>query len=61
MVIGGGSTQNYTALLLFVAGTLAAGVAVYYTQVGGRWAVPTVLSLVLMLLACGLVAARRDE
>ena len=61
MVIGGGSTQNYTALLLFLAGTAAAGVAVYYTQIGGRWAVPTAVSLLLMLLACGLVAARRDE
>ena len=61
MVIGGGQRQNYAALVLFLAGGAAAGVAVYYTQVGGRWAVPTVLSLVLMLLACGLVAARRDE
>ena len=61
MVIGGGSARNYTALLLFVAGTAAAGVAVYYTQIGGRWSVPTALSLLLMLLACGLVAARRDE
>ena len=61
MVIGGGQTQNYAALVLFLAGGVAAGVAVYYTQVGGRWAVSTVLSLVLMLLACGLVAARRDE
>jgi hypothetical protein len=61
MVIGGGSTQNYTALVLFLAGGAAAGVAVYYTQIGGRWMVPAVLSLVLMILACGLVAARRDE
>jgi hypothetical protein len=61
MVIGGGSARNYTALALFVAGMAASGVAVYYTQVGGRWVVPTALSLVLMLLACGLVAARRDE
>jgi hypothetical protein len=61
MLIGAGSKQNYAALLLFLAGSVAAGVAVYYTQVGGRWAVPTVLSLVLMLVACGLVAARRDE
>ena len=61
MGIGGGSTRNYTALLLFVAGTAAAGVAVYYTQVGGRWVVPTALALLLMLAACGLVAARPDE
>jgi len=61
MVIGGGSTQNYTALVLFLAGAVMSGVAVYYTQVGGRWAVPTALSLVLMIAACGLVAARRDE
>ena len=61
MVIGGGTTRNYTALLLFVAGTAAAGVAVYYTQVGGRWVVPTALALLLMLAACGLVAARPDE
>ena len=60
MVIGGGQRRNYAALVLFLAGG-AAGVAVYYTQIGGRWAVPTVLSLVLMLVACGLVAARRDE
>ncbi len=61
MVIGGGSTQNYAALFLFLAGGVASGVAVYYTQIGGRWMVPTVLSLVLMIAACGLVAARRDE
>ena len=61
MVIGGGATRNYAALVLFLAGGAAAGVAVYYTQIGGRWSVPTALSLVLMLLACGLVAARRDE
>jgi glucose-6-phosphate isomerase len=61
MVIGSGATRNYTALLLFLAGTAAAGVAVYYTQVGGRWAVPTAVSLMLMIVACGLVAARRDE
>jgi hypothetical protein len=61
MFIGGGARRNYTALLLFLAGGAAAGVAVYYTQVGGRWVVPTALSLVLMFLACGLVAARRDQ
>ena len=61
MVIGGGQTRNYVALLLFLAGGVASGVAVYYTQVGGRWAVPTALSLVLMIAACFLVAARRDE
>jgi hypothetical protein len=61
LLIGGGSTQNYTALLLFLAGTAAAGVAVYYTQIGGRWVVPTTLSLLLMLAGCFLVAARRDE
>jgi hypothetical protein len=60
MLIGGGSTQNYTALLLFLAGSAAAGVAVYYTQIGGRWMVPTVLSLVLMFVASLLVAAKRD-
>jgi hypothetical protein len=53
--------QNYVALLLFLAGSAASGVAVYYTQIGGRWMLPTAASLVLMLLACVLVAARRDE
>ena len=61
MMIGAGSTRNYTALLRFLAGAAAAGVAVYYTQIGGRWAVPTAVSLLLMLAACGLVAARREE
>lgn len=61
MVIGSGEARNYTALLLFAAGMAAAGVAVYYTQVGGRWAVPTALALLLMLASCGLVAIRRDE
>ncbi len=61
MLIGGGAARNYAALALFLVGAAAAGVAVYYTQVGGRWVVPTAVSLVLMLLACGLVAARRDE
>ena len=61
MLIGGGARQNYAALLLFLAGGVASGVAVYYTQIGGRWAVPTAVSLLLMLAGCGLVAARRDE
>lgn len=61
MLIGTGSKQNYVALLLFLAGSAAAGVAVYYTQIGGRWVVPTALSLLLMLAACALVAARREE
>ena len=60
MLIGSGKTQNYTALLLFLAGTLAGGVAVYFSQVGGRWAVPTALALLLMLTASALVAARRE-
>lgn len=61
MLIGTGSKQNYVALLLFLAGAAASGVAVYYTQIGGRWLVPTAVSLVLMIAACVLVAARRDE
>ena len=61
MVIGSGAARNYTALLLFVAGMVAAGVAVYCTQIRGRWSVPTAVSLLLMLVACGLVAARRDQ
>ncbi|HEX8285014.1 MAG TPA: hypothetical protein VF588_16755 [Pyrinomonadaceae bacterium] len=61
MTLGEGSTQNYTALLLFLAGMAAAGVAVYFTQVGGRWGVPTALSLLLMFAACALVAARKGE
>ena len=61
MVIGGGSARNYTALLLFLAGTAAAGVAVYYTQVGGRWLIPTALALLLMLGASALVAARKES
>jgi hypothetical protein len=61
VLIGTGSKQNYVALLLFLAGAAASGVAVYYTQIGGRWLVPTALSLVLMIAACALVAARRDE
>lgn len=61
MLIGTGSKQNYVALLLFLAGAAASGVAVYYTQIGGRWVVPTALSLLLMIAACALVAARRDE
>ena len=36
MLIGGGTRQNYAALLLFLAGGVASGVAVYYTQIGGR-------------------------
>ena len=61
MTIGGGKTQNYTALLLFLAGMAAAGVAVYYTQIGGRWGVPTALALLLMCAASALVAARKEE
>jgi hypothetical protein len=61
VLIGTGSKQNYVALLLFLAGAAASGVAVYYTQIGGRWLVPTAVSLVLMIAACVLVAARRDE
>jgi hypothetical protein len=51
MVIGGGAARDYTALVLFLAGMAASGVAVYYTQVGGRRVVPTVPSLVPMLAA----------
>lgn len=61
MLLGGGSTPNYTALLLFLAGMAAAGVAVYYTQIGGRWAAPTALALLLMFAACVLVAARKSK
>ncbi|HEX8502797.1 MAG TPA: hypothetical protein VF659_19595 [Pyrinomonadaceae bacterium] len=61
MTIGGGSTQNYAALLLFLAGMGAAGVAVYFSQTGGRWAVATTVALLLMTAACVLVAARKDE
>ena len=60
MLIGAGAKPNYVALLLFLAGGVASGVAVYYTQIGGRWLVPTVISLVLMVAASALVAARRD-
>jgi hypothetical protein len=55
MIIGGGSTRNYTALMLFVAGMIASAVAVYYSQVGGRWGLPTALALLLMLAGCVLV------
>ena len=55
MLIGSGSTQNYTALLLFLAGMVATAVAVYYSQIGGRWGVPTALALLLMLASCALV------
>ncbi len=61
MTIGDGKTQNYTALLLMLAGMAAGGVAVYYTQIGGRWLVPTVISLLLMFAGAGLVAARKGE
>ena len=47
MLIGGGTRQNYASLLLFLAGGVASGVAVYYTQIGGRWGLPTVLALLL--------------
>ncbi len=61
MTIGGGKAQNYVALALFLAGGLAAGVAVYYTQIGGRWLVPAALALLLMLGASALVAARKES
>ena len=61
MLIGEGKTQNYTALLLFLLGTVAGGVAVYYSQIGGRWVIPTVLSLLLMFVGAGLVAAKKEE
>ena len=61
MLIGEGKTQNYTALLLFLAGMAAGGVAVYYSLIGGRWVIPTVLSLLLMFVGAGLVAAKKEE
>lgn len=61
MKIGDGSTPNYPALLLFLAGMVAAGVAVYYSQVGGRWAPVTAISLLLMLAGCGLVMVRVEH
>ena len=60
MLIGGGTRQNYAALLLFLAGGVASAVAVYYTQVGGRWGWPTVLALLLMCAGSALVASKRD-
>jgi hypothetical protein len=44
MTIGEGKMQNYTALLLFLAGMVAGGAAVYYSLIGGRWAAPTALA-----------------
>jgi hypothetical protein len=61
VLIGGGKEQNYTALLLFLAGMAAGGVAVYYNMIGGRWVVPTALALLLMFAGIGLVAARKEE
>ncbi len=61
MLIGGGKTQNYAALVLMLAGGVAAAVAVYYTQVNGRWLIMTALSLLLMLASCALIAARRES
>jgi hypothetical protein len=60
-LIGGGKTQNYTALLLFLAGVAVSGVAVYYSQIGGRWVIPAALSLLLAFAGMGLVAAKKDE
>ena len=60
MLIGGGVRQNYAALLLFLAGGVASGVAVYYTQIGGRWGWPTALALLLMCAGSALVAAKKD-
>jgi hypothetical protein len=61
MLIGGGKNQNYAGLLLFLAGAAASGVAIYYSQVGGRWLIPTVLSLLLVFAGAGLVAVRKEE
>ena len=61
MQIGEGKTQNYTALLLFLAGMAAGGVAVYFSLIGGRWVIPTALALLLMFAGVGLVAAKKDE
>jgi hypothetical protein len=61
VLIGGGSTQNYTALLLMLAGIAAGGVAIHYVMIGGRWVIPTALALLLMLVACALVAARKEQ
>jgi len=61
MLIGGGTRQNYAALLLFLAGGAASGVAVYYTQIGGRWGLPTVLALLLMIAGSALVALKKEE
>ena len=61
MLIGGGAKQNYAALLLFLAGCVASGVAVYYTQIGGRWGLPTALALLFMCAGSVLVALRKEE
>ena len=60
MLIGGGMRQNYAALLVFASGLVASGVAVYYTQVGGRWLLPTALALLLLIAGSLLVAAKKD-
>jgi hypothetical protein len=48
LIIGGGKTLNYTALLLFHVGMITSGVEVSYSQIGGRWMLPTALALLLM-------------
>jgi hypothetical protein len=61
MLIGGGLTRNYTALLLMLAGMAAGGVAIHYVMIGGGWLIPTALALLFMLAACALVAARKEQ
>jgi hypothetical protein len=60
MLIGGGTRQNYAALLLFLAGGVASGVAVYYTQTGGHWGLPTALALLLLCAGSALVALKKE-
>jgi hypothetical protein len=60
VLVGGGKTQNYAALVLFLAGTAAVWPAIHYAMIGGRWLIPTALALLLMFAGMGLVAAKKD-
>jgi hypothetical protein len=61
VLVGCGKTQNYAALVLFLAGMAAVWPAVYYAMIGGRWLIPTALALLLLFAGMGLVAAKKDE
>jgi hypothetical protein len=59
MMIGAGERPNYLALLVFLAGMVLAGMAIYGAGTGGRSAWQTIGALLLTSAGSAMVAVRK--